>query len=68
MSDGNPPPVDNHPKYSEWIQAMDRLKAAADQLEATSSFPDGHPDRQAARAELWRAQGAYEEVSREIGY
>jgi hypothetical protein len=55
--------VEDDPAWDRYSKAIDRLVVAKDRY---NSLPDGHPDKDAARAEVLLAQGEVNAAAREI--
>ena len=57
--------VEDHPKYPEWRQALDRLHLAAQRFD--EAIANKRPDEvNAAERHLERARAAYDKIASEI--
>jgi uncharacterized protein YukE len=58
-------PVEDHPKYDDWTNALDALKEANDRVR--DAIRQGASSIAAAKRDLRKAQQAYDSISYEIG-
>lgn len=55
-------PLD-HPRYQEWLDASNRLRQAADRLDAMSHLPESAPEFLAAHREWLSAKASCQAIS-----
>jgi hypothetical protein len=58
-------PVQDHPRYDEWLRLLDALKAANDRFRQARD--QASADADAAQQDLHEAQRAYDALCDEIG-